>query len=187
MLVQSAFKLFLAYEQPWWRSLGLVAGRSVTDLPVRQIYYMGTECEQQGGEPTLNSLLMASYNDIGTVPFWKGLEGGAPFVGHMPSNLAGLLKTEPVVPRTQFTVSDEMVRVAQMQVTQVHDQVELPRPYSAVYHAWDADPTAAAGMSGKPITGSTRSSAACADRWKTSRSISSARPTLMARAGSKAP
>ncbi|NWD71210.1 FAD-dependent oxidoreductase [Pseudomonas gingeri] len=140
VLVQSAFKLFLAYEQPWWRALGLVAGRSVTDLPVRQIYYMGTECEQKGGEPTLNSLLMASYNDIGTVPFWKGLEGGAPFVGHTPVNLAGLLKSEPVVPRSQFTVSDEMVRVAQMQVTQVHDQVELPRPYSAVYHAWDADP-----------------------------------------------
>ena len=27
VLIQSAFKLFLAYEQPWWRSLGLVAGR----------------------------------------------------------------------------------------------------------------------------------------------------------------
>jgi lysine 2-monooxygenase len=38
VLVQSAFKLFLAYERPWWRALGLVAGRSVTDLPVRQIY-----------------------------------------------------------------------------------------------------------------------------------------------------
>ncbi|MGY2226803.1 flavin monoamine oxidase family protein [Pseudomonas gingeri] len=140
VLVQSAFKLFLAYEQPWWRALGLVAGRSVTDLPVRQIYYMGTECEQKGGEHTLNSLLMASYNDIGTVPFWKGLEDGAPFVGFTPASLAGKLKAEPVVPRTQFPVSDEMVRVAQMQVTQVHDQVELPRPYSAVYHAWDSDP-----------------------------------------------
>jgi monoamine oxidase len=140
VLMQSAFKLFLAYEQPWWRSLGLVAGRSVTDLPVRQIYYMGTECEQPGGDPSLNSLLMASYNDIGTVPFWKGLEGGAPFVGYPPASAKGLLKAELVVPKTQFTVSDEMVRVAQMQVTQVHDQVELPRPYSAVYHAWDADP-----------------------------------------------
>ena len=37
VLIQDAFKLFLAYEQPWWRALGLVAGRSVTDLPVRQV------------------------------------------------------------------------------------------------------------------------------------------------------
>ncbi|MDD0974005.1 flavin monoamine oxidase family protein [Pseudomonas fontis] len=140
VLVQSAFKLFLAYEQPWWRALGLVAGRSVTDLPVRQVYYMGTECEQEHGEPTLNSLLMASYNDIGTVPFWKGLEGGEDFQGYAPNNLKGAYGINEVVPRTQFQVSDEMVRIAQRQVTQVHDQVELPAPYSAVYHAWDADP-----------------------------------------------
>jgi monoamine oxidase len=37
VLIQHAFKLFLAYERPWWRTLGLQAGRSVTDLPVRQV------------------------------------------------------------------------------------------------------------------------------------------------------
>ncbi|WP_109514511.1 flavin monoamine oxidase family protein [Pseudomonas ovata] len=140
VLIQSAFKLFLAYEKPWWRSLGLVAGRSVTDLPIRQVYYMGTECEQEGGEATLNSLLMASYNDLGTVPFWKGLEDGPLFTGFTPASLAGRIKAEHVVPRTEFAVSDEMVKVAQMQVTRLHDQVELPAPYSAVYHAWDSDP-----------------------------------------------
>ena len=87
MLIQSAFKLFLAYESPWWRALGLVAGRSVTDLPVRQIYYFGTEGEQEGGLPFLNSLLMASYNDISTVPFWKGLELGEPYQGYRPACL----------------------------------------------------------------------------------------------------
>lgn len=140
VLVQSAFKLFLAYEQPWWRSLGLVAGRSVTDLPIRQCYYMGTECEQEGGDKTLNSLLMASYNDIGTVPFWKGLEGGVPFEGYQPKSLLGQVDANQIVPKTQNQVSDEMVRIAQRQVTSLHDQVELPAPYSAVYHAWDADP-----------------------------------------------
>ena len=86
VLIQSAFKLFLAYEQPWWRTLGLVAGRSVTDLPMRQIYYFGTEGEQKGGEPFLNSLVQASYNDISTVPFWKGLEKGEPYRG-LPARL----------------------------------------------------------------------------------------------------
>ena len=28
---------------------------------------------------------MASYNDIGTVPFWKGLEDGKPYEGYAPS------------------------------------------------------------------------------------------------------
>src|SRR6185369_14299335 len=84
VLIQSAFKLFLAYEAPWWRALGLVAGRSVTDLPIRQTYYFGTEAEQEGGLPFMNSLLMASYNDIGTVPFWKGLEKGERYGGYRP-------------------------------------------------------------------------------------------------------
>jgi monoamine oxidase len=138
VLIQSAFKLFLAYERPWWRALGLVAGRSVTDLPVRQIYYFGTEAEQQGGLPFMNSLLMASYNDISTVPFWKGLEIGEPFKGYKPSCL------EPgvtdIVPRTEFPATDEMVYVANKQVAQVHALPEIPQPYSAVYHSWNEDP-----------------------------------------------
>lgn len=138
VLIQSAFKLFLAYERPWWRALGLVAGRSVTDLPVRQIYYFGTEAEQEGGLPFMNSLLMASYNDIGTVPFWKGLEIGEPFQGYRPSCL------EPgvsgIVPKMEFPATDEMVYVANSQVAEVHALPEIDRPYSAVYHTWNEDP-----------------------------------------------
>src|SRR3984957_4742036 len=107
VLIQSAFKLFLAYEQPWWRSLGLVAGRSVTDLPVRQVYYFGTEADQKHGLPYMNSLLMASYNDISTVPFWKGLENGEPYQGYRPSCLEP--GGEKIVPTTEFPVTDEMV------------------------------------------------------------------------------
>jgi lysine 2-monooxygenase len=36
------FKLFLAYDSPWWRdprALGADSGRSTTDLPIRQVYY----------------------------------------------------------------------------------------------------------------------------------------------------
>ncbi|HXK03963.1 MAG TPA: FAD-dependent oxidoreductase [Verrucomicrobiae bacterium] len=138
VLIQSAFKLFLAYERPWWRALGLVAGRSVTDLPVRQVYYFGTECEQEYGLPFLNSLLMASYNDISTVPFWKGLEAGDPYKGYKPSCL------EPGVtawmPKTEFPATEEMIEIANSQVARVHALPEIPKPYSAVYHTWNEDP-----------------------------------------------
>ena len=138
VLIQSAFKLFLAYESPWWRALGLVAGRSVTDLPIRQTYYFGTEAEQDGGLPFMNSLLMASYNDISTVPFWKGLENGAPYEGYRPSCL------EPgvtdVMPTMEFPATAQMVQIANRQVAEVHALPELPMPYSAVYHTWNEDP-----------------------------------------------
>jgi monoamine oxidase len=138
VLIQSAFKLLLAYERPWWRALGLVAGRSVTDLPIRQVYYFGTEAEQPGGLPFMNSLLMASYNDISTVPFWKGLEFGEPFKGYTPSCL------EPgvtdIVPKSEFPATEEMVFVANKQVASVHALPEIQQPYSARYHTWNEDP-----------------------------------------------
>jgi monoamine oxidase len=138
VLIQSAFKLFLAYEQPWWRALGLVAGRSVTDLPVRQIYYFGTEGEQEHGLPNMNSLLMASYNDISTVPFWKGLEIGEPYAGYRPSCLEPGVKD--VMPKSEFPATGEMVQIANRQVAQVHALPQVPMPYSAVYHTWNEDP-----------------------------------------------
>ncbi|MBP7704455.1 MAG: FAD-dependent oxidoreductase [Caulobacter sp.] len=143
VLIQSAFKLFLAYETPWWRSLGLVAGRAVTDLPVRQVYYFGTEAQQEGGYPFLNSLLMATYNDISTVPFWKGLEVPKDrpelhYKGYMPSCMEPGV-TDPM-PVTQFPASAEMVQVANLQVATVHALPEIPNPYSAVYHSWNEDP-----------------------------------------------
>jgi monoamine oxidase len=138
VLIQSAFKLFLAYERPWWRALGLVAGRSVTDLPVRQVYYFGTEAEQEKGLPYMNSLLMASYNDIGTVPFWKGLEKGDPYKGYLPSCLEK--EVEDIMLKTEFRATDEMVRIANRQVAEVHALPEIPMPYSAVYHTWNEDP-----------------------------------------------
>ncbi len=136
VLIQSAFKLFLAYERPWWRSMGLVAGRSVTDLPIRQVYYFGTESEQEGGQPWLNSLLMASYNDISTVPFWKGLEAGKHFEGYLPSCGDSTSVTVPM----ESLATDEMVSSANKQLAEVHAMQEIPQPYAAVYHDWSGDP-----------------------------------------------
>lgn len=73
VLPQAAFKLFAAYATPWWTDArGVVAGRSATDLPIRQCYFWRT------GDPKLpigqkNSMLMASYNDGRSVEFWAGL------------------------------------------------------------------------------------------------------------------
>jgi monoamine oxidase len=138
VLIQSAFKLFMAYEQPWWRSLGLVAGRSVTDLPIRQVFYFGTEGEQEGGEPTMNSLMMASYNDISTVPFWKGLEIGERYVG--PNNPCIGEDPEQAAPITEFNATRLMVEVANEQIATVHALPSIPMPYAAIYHSWNEDP-----------------------------------------------
>jgi hypothetical protein len=38
---QPMFKFFLGYSYPWFRGLGLSNGRTVTDSPIRQVYYWG--------------------------------------------------------------------------------------------------------------------------------------------------
>jgi lysine 2-monooxygenase len=138
VLKQAALKLFLGYEKPWWRALDLYAGRSITDLPIRQVFYFGTESEQPGGnKANHSSLLMASYNDIGTVPFWKGTENDEPFLGH---DNGFLRANEKPVPMGHMPATKGMVEFAQQQVREMHGQVNLPDPYTALYHDWSDDP-----------------------------------------------
>jgi monoamine oxidase len=135
---QPAFKLFLGYEVPWWRSLGLRAGRSITDMPIRQTYYFETEGEQPGADPrNLHSLLMASYNDTAAVPFWKGLEQGVPFKGRTTPHIAAAV--DPVPP-SDYPVSEQMVDMAQLQIARLHVLQNPPPPYTAMYHDWSKWP-----------------------------------------------
>jgi monoamine oxidase len=148
VLIQDAFKLLLAYDYPWWRAMNLVAGRSITDLPVRQIYYFGTEEDQPAGEKgNMRSLLMASYNDITTVPFWKGLEHAAPFIGRLPSGVppvetrrSGSGAEGTAIPLASSIATDSMVTSAHQQILAVHGLVDVDQPYSAIYHDWSDDP-----------------------------------------------
>lgn len=145
VLVQDAFKLVLGYEYAWWRSLGLVAGRSLSDLPIRQTLYFGQQHppgdplkkEEESGQtdsyPREKALLMASYNDITTVPFWKGLERGEPF------------GTEPA----DHLASRNMVLAAHRQVEELHGQKGLPQPFAAAFRDWSEFPFGGAWHSWK--------------------------------------
>lgn len=139
VIMQTAFKLFLGYPTPWWKALGLEAGRSLTDMPIRQTYYFGTEGAEPNSEEVdnLNSLLMASYNDLATVPFWKGLERGAKFAGD-PDN-PWLNGKSPVLAGA-ITPTAAIVEEAHKQILEVHAQRDIPAPYTAAFMDWGQDP-----------------------------------------------
>jgi monoamine oxidase len=140
VISQAAFKMFLGYPYPWWRSLGLDSGRTITDMPIRQTYYFQTESEMPGGDPdNHNSLLMVSYNDLGSLPFWKALEEGEPFRGTPDSPANQFIEGEAVRPH-RFQITENMVQAAQEQVREVHGLKFVPEPYTAVYHDWSDDP-----------------------------------------------
>ncbi|UUN31075.1 FAD-dependent oxidoreductase [Streptomyces sp. FIT100] len=133
-----ASKLFLGYDRPWWEDIGLNAGRSVTDLPLRQTYYWGVEGEQAGADPAnRNALLLASYNDLRDVEFWNELLT-------RPHRLAPVAVTRPPRPM-DASASGALVDEAQRQLRELHGpDARIPEPTSAYFQDWVQDPYGAA-------------------------------------------
>jgi monoamine oxidase len=132
-IMQQSMKLLLAFEAPWWTTnFGAQAGESITDLPMRQCYYFGTNAKDS------HSLFLSSYNDIDTVSFWSALEIGEPFEPRpteLVSNADLGLHAELLAPKV-------MVDESMAQVRELHGQQPspIPDPYAAYYHDWAHDP-----------------------------------------------
>lgn len=79
---QPMFKFFVGYKYPWWRTLGMSSGRTITDNPLRQVYYWGSnyqkffdkapeETDGIANDPE-NSVIMV-YLDGRDVSYWQPL------------------------------------------------------------------------------------------------------------------
>ncbi len=122
-----ASKLNLAYREPWWERCGITTGRSLTDLPIRQCLYFGSEAAEPGGHR--NALLTASYCDGPAVAYWEELAQRTP-----GPNFAGE-ESSPA----DLQVSAAVVDAVQEQLGQLHG-LEVPAPYWAAYTNWTRDP-----------------------------------------------
>jgi monoamine oxidase len=131
------FKTFLAYSEPWWTNVGITAGRSVTDLPLRQVYYWNTG--------STNSMLLATYDDTDDVGFWQGLAiDPARFgleTGHLPAKAAAALRSDTGDDRWKaWQAPAAMVREIHRELLVMHGVTDAPEPYAAIYHDWIDDP-----------------------------------------------
>jgi lysine 2-monooxygenase len=121
-------KLFLAYREPWWEKIQILNGRSVTDLPLRQCVYFGTEGDRPGADPNnRNSLLTATYNDGEATAFWAQFLGKSP-----PFPAKGPVPADAIAP-------DQMVLETHSQLARLHGLL-IPEPYWAAYKDWGLDP-----------------------------------------------
>jgi monoamine oxidase len=119
-----ASKLLLAYRENWWGKLGITSGRSLTDLPVHQCIYFGTE------RGSSNSLLTATYNDGEDLSYFERfLRQEEPFESH------GELPDDLITPRA-------LVLAVQPQLAKLHG-TPVPAPYWAAYKDWRRDPIGA--------------------------------------------
>jgi hypothetical protein len=126
----AAVRLILAYPAPWWRGLGIVAGRSLTDLPIRQTRYLGTEGEMPGGDPhNRSSLLMVGWSDAKAVRWWRS------------RHLASPLAAEGCPPRGgRLGACATLVGEAQRQIALAHGMACIPEPTRVLYQDWTRDP-----------------------------------------------
>ena len=148
------FKLFTTYADPWWRASGysepdgtfvpVQAGRTVTDLPVRQTYYWPTD----EGTPATSgpSMLMASYDDGSNIGFWDGLRPRrrqAWREGREVPKMANAFQGSAVDTDNEwknFTAPEPMVMEVARQLASIHGLTYTPRVEEAAFRDWGDDP-----------------------------------------------
>lgn len=140
------FKLFTTYTSPWWLAAGVQAGRTVTDLPVRQTYYW----PQNNGQPALSgrAMLMASYDDGTNISFWDGLrpkrgQGWRPEAKNATELeiFEGEADRENTDPEwRKYHAPFRMVREVARQLQQIHGLGFVPTVVDAAFKDWGDDP-----------------------------------------------
>jgi monoamine oxidase len=148
-------KLFTTYKTPWWRSAGFIdaqgqpvaveAGRSVTDLPVRQTYYW----PRADGTPATDgpAMLLASYDDGGSIGFWDGLRPrrhgvrpDAREAGLAAQAFQGGEAGRAATPWDAYKAPKQMVAEAARQLAALHGLAHTPEVLEAAFRDWGEDP-----------------------------------------------
>jgi len=132
IIMEPAFKILMGFEHPWWKQLKIDSGHSITDLPMRQCYYFGTD------EETDNSMLLGSYGDMETETFWKALTDDKVLFKVKATQSASLQKLHQLdnVQATQLMVNELM-----NQLRELHGpDVAIPEPYVTYFKDWTDDP-----------------------------------------------
>jgi Flavin containing amine oxidoreductase len=152
------YKIFVAYNYPWWESAGVTEGRSFTDLPVRQCYYWAKNANPSPDPKSSNAILMV-YNDATNVDFWGGLrmtaskpKNGLPdhpapvmFARQTTVSQSAQLAENPFAARLRKNWVDHaapklLVEETHRQLMQMHNVQYAPAPVEAAYADWSDDP-----------------------------------------------
>lgn len=117
-----ACKSLLLYQRPWWRDHGIVEGRSITDLPARQLYCLGSETTRPSNEQSNGYGVLMAYCDEKSVAVWNALVASPD-----PSGFTALAGDSPL--------AREVHREAQL----VIGNTPL-KPLAARFQNWSVDP-----------------------------------------------
>ncbi len=136
------FKLCVAYDYPWWETVGVTQGRSQTDLPIRQCYYWATGAAKKHDPDNRKAVLLATYDDGTNVDFWNGysnLDHHPPFET-VTADDARVQAHQGSDDWNKYKPTTAMVQEADRQLKEMHGLRVSPPPYAAAYIDWGVDP-----------------------------------------------
>jgi monoamine oxidase len=127
------FKIALCYENCWWEKVvgGGSNGKSVTDLPMRQVYYWKVNPDDQQG-------VVLIYDGGLTKSYWEQLDN--PEAPKPQVKLAG--RKEGVELWADYAAPARIIFEAHRQLLELHGlpESEVPAPYAAACMSWSRDP-----------------------------------------------
>jgi len=143
-----AIKVIMNFKNNWWdvshvhseyKSMEQMRGVSVTDMPLRQTLYFGTN---------VDNLLLASYNDMITTEYWSVLQRNFPEKFHHEHQEIQVRKTRnhcnALSHDSELNVapaSVALVKEVLRQLSLLHGRkVEYSEVKEAMYQNWGNDP-----------------------------------------------
>lgn len=159
-LDQPAMKVVMVFDQAWWLSSQnggqcryppnlvwppnrgnappsqWVGGASITDLPLRMVYYFGNNIPGGPGANGGPYVLLASYDDMNYSNFWREVE----ITGDYP--VAPSQMFQPLSGPTSVPVDSPMAGLLLKQLADVHgiDIKAIPKPKALYYQDWGQNP-----------------------------------------------
>lgn len=148
VIKQPSYKIAMFFETEWWKVADyspnlyddngkqIAFGPTITDLPIRQVYYFG-----DNGSPQAKKRygILASYDDMQYIYFWRELEKNG-----------GLTREVPLSEDTQpltgaVNMPSDMVNMIRKQLAKIHygpdaDLTVIPEPEEAVFMDWSLKP-----------------------------------------------
>lgn len=154
---QPSMRVMLFFDRPWWNDADVpyppsltgapnTFGPTITDLPLRQVYYFGNNSDG-AANPAYG--VLASYDDMQYVQFWQELEVDVTERRKVPIDQDHQVLFGP------RKATDTMIRMVLLELAKVHwgdpnaaHQIPWPveaifndfslNPFGAGYHAWAA-------------------------------------------------
>lgn len=153
---QPAIKAVMVFDKAWWTGEACkfppnlvwpgrspkppvqqwVGGATITDLPLRMIYYFANNIANGPGAEGGPYVVLASYDDMNYTSFWGEMESSGDY------KIAPSLIRQPLTGPTPLNPNTPFSQILLKQLAEVHGMSveDIPTPLAFYFQDWGQDP-----------------------------------------------